>query len=98
VTKSAGLEGSIYAGLESLTGLYLSRAFRREDGAELNIERCLIDANWGASMVTAKSSPASETWKRWKPTVGFRKLSVMQNCVFVFSWRVSATYGSALGR
>ena len=49
VTKTAGLEGSIYAGLENLTNLYLSRAFRRDDGAELKIDRCLIDANWGTS-------------------------------------------------
>jgi hypothetical protein len=48
-TKTAGLEGSIYAGLENLTNLYLSRAFRRDDGAELKIDRCLIDANWGTS-------------------------------------------------
>jgi hypothetical protein len=45
----AGLEGSIYAGLEQLTGDYLSRSWLRDDGAELRIERCLIDANWGQS-------------------------------------------------
>ena len=45
----AGLEGSIYAGLEALTGELLSREWRRDDGAMLRIERCLIDANWGAS-------------------------------------------------
>jgi hypothetical protein len=27
----------------------LSRAWRRDDGAELRIDRCLIDANWGQS-------------------------------------------------
>ena len=45
----AGLEGSIYSGLEKLTDDYLSRSWRRDDGAELRIERCLIDANWGQS-------------------------------------------------
>ena len=45
----AGLEGSIYAGLEKLTEDCLSRRWRRDDGAELRIERCLIDANWGQS-------------------------------------------------
>ncbi len=45
----AGLEGSIYAGLEKLTGDYLSREWRRDDGAMLKIDRCLIDANWGQS-------------------------------------------------
>jgi len=49
VAKGAGLEGSIYAGLESLTGTYLSREFRRDDGAAMRIERCLVDANWGLS-------------------------------------------------
>jgi len=44
-----GLEGSIYAGLEKLTGDYLSRQWRRDDGAMLKIDRCLIDANWGQS-------------------------------------------------
>jgi phage terminase large subunit GpA-like protein len=49
VTKSSGLEGSIYAGLESLTSLLLTREWKRDDGAALRIERCLIDANWGSS-------------------------------------------------
>jgi hypothetical protein len=44
-----GLEGSIYAGLEALTKEQLSRRFRRDDGADVQIERCLIDANWGSS-------------------------------------------------
>ena len=47
--KGAGLEGSIYAGLETLTGVYLGREFRRDDGAAIRIERCLVDANWGLS-------------------------------------------------
>ncbi len=44
-----GLEGSIYAGLDALTGQQLSKKLRRDDGAEMQIERCLIDANWGVS-------------------------------------------------
>ena len=47
--KGAGLEGSIYAGLETLTGEYLSKEWKRDDGAMMKIERCLIDANWGTS-------------------------------------------------
>ncbi|MEX0715158.1 MAG: terminase gpA endonuclease subunit, partial [Planctomycetaceae bacterium] len=46
---NTGLEGSIYAGLEALTGDYLGREWRRDDGAALRIERCLVDANWGSS-------------------------------------------------
>ena len=49
VAKGAGLEGSIYAGLESLTGRCLGREWRRDDGAGMRIDRCLIDANWGSS-------------------------------------------------
>jgi phage terminase large subunit GpA-like protein len=48
-TKASGLEGAIYAGLERLTGEYLGREWRRDDGAMIRVERCLIDANWGSS-------------------------------------------------
>jgi hypothetical protein len=48
-TKATGLEGSIYAGLEQLTQSLINREWRRADGANLRIERCLIDANWGNS-------------------------------------------------
>jgi len=49
VTENAGLEGSIYAGLDALTGSYLGREWQRDDGTPLRIERCLVDANWGSS-------------------------------------------------
>ena len=48
-TKASGLEGAIYAGLETLTSECLGREWRRDDGAMIRIERCLIDANWGSS-------------------------------------------------
>ena len=48
-TRTAALEGAIYAGLKNVTGKYLSRDWPRDDGALLRIERCLIDANWGNS-------------------------------------------------
>jgi hypothetical protein len=44
-----GLEGAIYNALEKLTEEKLGRFYRREDGLELKIDRCLIDANWGQS-------------------------------------------------
>ncbi len=47
--KGAGLEGAIYAGLETLAGELLGREWKRDDGAHLKIERCLVDANWGTS-------------------------------------------------
>jgi len=43
----AGLEGAIYAGLDRLTDAMLSREWKRDDGAMVHIDRCLIDANWG---------------------------------------------------
>jgi hypothetical protein len=49
VSGTGGLEGSIYAGLDALTGRMLQREWKRDDGAMLRIERCLIDANWGSS-------------------------------------------------
>ncbi|MBI5939831.1 MAG: phage terminase large subunit family protein [Caulobacterales bacterium] len=48
-TKGAGLEGQIYAGLEAATKDLCGRRYRRDDGAEMSIERLLIDANWGQS-------------------------------------------------
>ncbi len=49
VHKGTGQEGAIYAGLEALTRERLIRQYRRDDGAEMTVERCLIDANWGNS-------------------------------------------------
>ena len=46
---NTGLEGAIYAALEKLTGQHLGREWKRDDGAVMRIERCLIDANWGSS-------------------------------------------------
>ncbi|MGE0609950.1 MAG: terminase gpA endonuclease subunit [Pirellulales bacterium] len=48
-TKASGLEGAIYAGMERLTADYIGREWRRDDGAMLRIECCLVDANWGSS-------------------------------------------------
>jgi len=45
----AGLEGAVYAGLERLIESTVAREWRRDDGAMIRIDRCLIDANWGAS-------------------------------------------------
>jgi hypothetical protein len=45
----AGLEGQIYHALDQLTEERLTRVYRREDGLDLKISRCLIDANWGQS-------------------------------------------------
>jgi phage terminase large subunit GpA-like protein len=47
VTKIAGLEGQIYAGLETLTAALIGHEWKRDDGATMRIERCMIDGNWG---------------------------------------------------
>lgn len=48
-TPRAGIEGAIFAGLERLTARLLDREWRRDDGAMVRIDRCLVDANWGSS-------------------------------------------------
>jgi hypothetical protein len=45
----SGLEGSIYNGLEKVCSAYLNKEWRRDDGAMIKIDKCLIDANWGQS-------------------------------------------------
>jgi phage terminase large subunit GpA-like protein len=52
MAPKAGAEGAIYAGLETLTKQLLGVTWQRDDGAQLRIDRCLIDANWGASTET----------------------------------------------
>ncbi|MBI1373648.1 MAG: hypothetical protein GC159_13040 [Phycisphaera sp.] len=47
--KGTGQEGAIYAGLEALTADRLGRKCRRDDGAQMAVDRCLVDANWGNS-------------------------------------------------
>jgi phage terminase large subunit GpA-like protein len=49
VAPNSGLEGSIYTGLETLTDQLIGGEWLDESGTALRIERCLIDANWGAS-------------------------------------------------
>lgn len=44
-----GLEGAIYKGLEKVMELVLARAWQRDDGTAMFVERCLIDANWAQS-------------------------------------------------
>ena len=50
--KASGLEGQIFGGLERLTDQIVGKPWTRDDGAELTVERCLIDANWGSSTDT----------------------------------------------
>lgn len=52
--KGNGLEGSIFAGLKVLGEQILLRGWNRDDGAQLQIERCLIDASWGQSTAVVR--------------------------------------------
>jgi hypothetical protein len=52
IYPNAGLEGAIYSALSDLTGDILARKWIRDDGAELYIERCVIDSAWGDSTKT----------------------------------------------
>jgi hypothetical protein len=47
----AGTEGAVYAGLESLTEILLSREWRRDDSAAFTIQRCLVDSGWNQMLV-----------------------------------------------
>jgi hypothetical protein len=48
----AGLETKVRAGLQELVDDLFGREYKREDGSQLQIERLLIDANWGATTDT----------------------------------------------
>lgn len=52
VFPKSGLEGQIYSALTALFEEKMSQTYLREDGAEMRIERAMIDANWGASTDT----------------------------------------------
>ena len=54
VAPGTGLEGSIYAGLGSLTDRLIGREWRRDDGAVMRVGKLLIDANWGSSTDVVK--------------------------------------------
>lgn len=49
--KTGGQEAAIWFGLDSLARRLLSRAWKREDGAELRIERCLVDSGWNSDAI-----------------------------------------------
>ena len=44
-----GLEGAIYAACRDCAEPLLDRTWRREDGIEMKISRCMIDSGWGKS-------------------------------------------------
>lgn len=52
-TKASDVEGQIYSGLTTLSAALCERRFVRDDGAQLTIERMLVDANWRSDTIYA---------------------------------------------
>lgn len=52
VAPHAGLEGQIYAGLTSLAAELFDAEYKRDDGSLIEIDRLMIDANWGSMTET----------------------------------------------
>jgi len=48
------LDAQLFSGLTSLSTEILGQTWVREDGIELRIERCMVDASWGDSTATVK--------------------------------------------
>lgn len=51
VTKAHDVEGQIYEGLTALADKLCERKYVRDDGAQLSIERLLVDANWRSDTI-----------------------------------------------
>lgn len=49
----SGIDGLVYAGLDALTSRLAARMWKRSDGAELPLSRCLIDCGWATDPVRA---------------------------------------------
>lgn len=62
VTGSKSLEGSLRAGLVALTAQLCGVAWVRDDGTEMRMDRCGIDANWGDSTDLVKTFARETAW------------------------------------
>ena len=51
----AGFEGSLRAGLDEVARQLLATDWKREDGANLRIDRLMVDANWGQSTTVVRT-------------------------------------------
>ena len=106
--KNSGWEGALYSALGDLTDDLLSRKWKREDGAELYIEKCVIDSAWGDSTKTiyrfCKESPFSRILMPSKgrgisaaqrPMTEYRRESGVK---IGFNWRIFRVRGQASAR
>lgn len=49
VTKTTGVEGALCSGLQRLAATLITRSWPTSSDGTMSVDRCLIDANWGAS-------------------------------------------------
>lgn len=49
--EATALEGQLYAALEALTERLLARSYQTPGGVELQVNHCMIDANWQTNLV-----------------------------------------------
>ena len=61
-TAGMGFEGSLTLALDTLTQQLIGRKYIREDGTEMQIERCLVDAAWGVSSSTVVTYCSRSQW------------------------------------
>lgn len=61
-TAGMGFEGSLTLALDTLTQQLIGHKYIREDGMELQIERCLVDAAWGVSSSTVVTYCSRSQW------------------------------------
>jgi len=70
-TNASSMAESIYSGLEKLVDLLLDRAYKREDGVTMSLDRVGVDAKWGQSTGTVRRfSREYKTPGRVIPTMG----------------------------
>ena len=97
-----GTEGAIRAGLTALIAAYLPREWRRDDGAAMQIDRCLIDKGYMPDVVEqcirasgrgATLMPSKGVGIRAadKPFSEYRRKRADQNG---FYWRIPSTHGT----
>ena len=104
----SGLEGAIYSALGDLTDDLLSRSWKREDGTDMYIEKCVIDSAWGDSTKTVyrfcKESPFARVLLPSKgkgitaaqrPITEYRR---EQGVKLGFNWRIFRIRGQASAR
>lgn len=66
-----GIEGQIFAGLETLDRVLFEQPWRRQDGASMTIDLCLVDANWGQLTDTVyEFCRTTASRGRWMPSHG----------------------------